>query len=76
MCFLDYKEAFYKFRHDYLMDLLEKKTLNKKDIRIIYDLYYNPTATVKVENKLWFDTEIKRGVRQSCVLSSLLINMY
>lgn len=60
----------------FLIDFLEKKTLHKKDIPIIYNLYYNQTATVKVENELSNDIEIKRVVRKECVLWPLLFNMY
>lgn len=63
MCFLDFNKAFDKVSHDHLIDFLEKKTLDKKDLRIIYNFYYNQTATVKVENKLSNDIEIKRVVR-------------
>lgn len=63
MCFLDFNKAFDKVSHDHLIDFLEKKTLDKKDLRIIYNFYYNQTATVKVENKLLNDIEIKRVVR-------------
>lgn len=63
MCFLDFNKAFDKVSHDHLIDFLVKKTLDKKDIRIIYNLYYNQTATVKVENELSNDIEIKRVVR-------------
>lgn len=52
VCFLDFNKAFDNVSHDHLIDFLEKKTLDKKDIRIIYNLYYNQTATVDVENEL------------------------
>lgn len=68
MCFLDFNKAFDKVSHDHLIDFLKKKTLDKKDIRIIYNLYYNQTATVDVENELSNYIEIKRVVRQGCVL--------
>ena len=75
VCFLDYNKAFDKIRHGYLVALLEKKNLDKKDIRIINNLYYSQNATVKVENEFWDYREIKRGVRQGYVLSPLLFSL-
>lgn len=76
VCFLDYNKAFDRVRHDRLIQLLRKKNLDTKDIRIISHLYYNQTATIKEGNELSEDIEIRRGVRQGCVLSPALFNLY
>ena len=59
-----------------MIDVLIEAGLDGKDIRIIVELYWNQKAAIKVENELSEHTEIKRGVRQGCVLSLYLFNIY
>lgn len=68
-CFLDYNKAFDKVRHDRLIEILTKKNLDTRDVRIINNLYYNQTAVVRDGTLTSDEIEIKRGVRQGCVLS-------
>lgn len=76
LCFIDYTKAFDKVRHDQLLKLLKEKNLDSRDINIISNLYYNQRAVIQVEENTTEDIEIKRGVRQGCVLSPLLFNIY
>lgn len=76
VCFLDYNKAFDKIRHDRLIQLLQNTNLDTKDIRIITELYYNQKATMKIGNEFSDEIEIRRGVRQGCVLSPILFNVY
>lgn len=50
--------------------------LDGKDIRIIKNLYWNQRATVRVGDSETDLLEISRGVRQGCILSPLLFNLY
>lgn len=43
---------------------------------IIKQLYWNQTAAVRTENLLTTRIDIQKGVRQGCVLSPLLFNLY
>lgn len=45
-------------------------------IRIIENQYWNHTAAIRIEYTIWEEMQIKRGVRQGCVRSSLLFNVY
>lgn len=76
VCFLDYNKAFDKVRHDQLVQLLENKDIDQRDIKIISNLYYNQKAVIRVDDKKTEEIEIKRGVRQGCILSPTLFNLY
>lgn len=49
--------------------------MENKDIRIIINLYWNQSAFVR-EGAKTEATEILHGVRQGCILSPLLFNIY
>ena len=76
MCFIDYEKAFDKVRHSDLIEILQNLNLDGKDIRLITNLYWSQLVAVNIDNNLkpWF--EIKRGVRQGCVLSPDLFSIY
>lgn len=75
-CFIDYRKAFDTVRHGKMVEILKKIGIDKRDVRIIVELYWSQTAEVRVENKLSESAEIERGVRQGCILSPLLFNIY
>ena len=75
-CFIDYSKAFDRIHHQQLIDCLEKIGMDGKDIRIIANLYWMQKAAIRVGDELSDYTEIKRGVRQGCVLSPYLFNIY
>ncbi|CAH2241180.1 jg3246 [Pararge aegeria aegeria] len=76
LCFIDYEKAFDRVLHDRLIAILHNIGLDGKDIRIIQNLYWNQRAKVWVGNEETEDVEIKRGVRQGCILSPTLFNLY
>lgn len=76
VCFIDYNKAFDKVRHNQLIEILKMKNLDTRDIRIITNLYFNQTANIRIQQQTTSSVEIKRGVRQGCVLSPLLFNIY
>lgn len=75
-CFIDYEKAFDRVNHVKLMRILEGMGLDKNDITIIKNLYWNQTATVRYNDTKTEEATIERGVRQGCVLSPLLFNIY
>lgn len=75
LCFIDYEKAFDRVKHQRLLDIL-MSVLDGKDLRVIRNLYAKQVATVRVENVNMDEIDICRGVRQGCVLSSLLFNIY
>lgn len=75
MCFIDYEKAFDRVRHGKLIEILRKTDVDE-DIRCIENLYWYQRAHVKTQSFRTEDIRIRREVRQSCVLSPRLFNMY
>lgn len=63
-------------KHAKLINLLTVTGLDSKDIRIIGDLYWNHSATIKVNEQLSENIQIKKVVRQGCLLSPTPFNVY
>ena len=76
LCFIDYSKAFDKVRHEDLFNILNKLDIDGKDLRILSNLYWRQTATVKIDGEHSEETPIRRGVRQGCILSPDLFNLY
>lgn len=76
LCFIDYTKAFDCVNHKKLLDILERRGIDSQDLRIIHQLYEQQIASVKLQETQTTEIPIKRGVRQGCVLSPMLFNMY
>ena len=76
LCFIDYSKAFDKLRHEDLFQILNALDIDGKDLRILSNLYWRQTATVRIDGEHSEETSIRRGVRQGCVLSPDLFNIY
>ena len=76
LCFIDYEKAFDTVRHQEMLGMLARLGVDEKDLRVIKNLYYQQRAAVRVGDELTDMVEIKRGVRQGCVLSPDLFNLY
>ena len=76
LCFVDYTKAFEKVKHEEIINILENLNMDGKDPRIIKNLYWKQTATVRMDNEVSNFQQIKRGVQQSCVLSPDLFSLY
>ena len=75
-CFIDYEKAFNRVNHESMIKCLKGIGLNGKDIRLIVNLYWTQKAYLQLEQDLFGEIMIKRGVRQECVLSPCLFNLY
>lgn len=77
ICFIDYQKAFDNVKHDLLIPILREAGIDEKDIQIIHKLYWNQTAKLRIHGSHHTDDiTIAKGVRQGCVLSPLLFNIY
>uniref|UniRef100_A0A8D8SH15 Craniofacial development protein 2 n=1 Tax=Cacopsylla melanoneura TaxID=428564 RepID=A0A8D8SH15_9HEMI len=76
ICLIDYEKAFDRVKHDKMMEILKETGINDKDLRIIGNLYWNQTANLRTEGEHTENVKIMRGVRQGCVISPLIFNLY
>ena len=58
------------------MQCLSEIGRDGKYIKIIRNLYWDQTASVRIINELSDEIRIQRGVRQGCVASPTLFNLY
>ena len=76
MCFTDYSKAFNCVDHPTLWNMMEEMGIPEHMVQLIRSLYAYQEANVRTE---YGDTEsfsIVKGVRQGCVLSPYLFNLY
>ena len=75
-CFIDYTKAFGCVDHNKLWTSLHNMGVPSHFICLLKNLYANQEATVRTEHGLteWF--KIEKGVRQGCILSPYLFNLY
>ena len=76
ICFIDYQKAFDRVFHQNLIDMLKNTEMDSKDICILQNLYWNQRAVVRMDDSFTDEFDIKRGVRQGCILSPKLFNLY
>ena len=56
--------------------MLQSLDIDGKDLRLLKNLYWDQKACVRIEGQHSAFSSIKRGVRQGCVLSPDLFNLY
>ena len=76
LCFIDYTKAFDRVNHEQLQDVLQNLDLDGKDIRLLKNFYWEQQAGMRINNRIGDFKQIKRGVRQGCVFSPDLFNLY
>nr|AYE92701.1 endonuclease-reverse transcriptase [Penaeus japonicus] len=76
MCFIDYSKAFDCVDHDLLWLYLREMGAPLHIIQLLKSLYKDQEACVRTDSgeTPWF--EIGKGVRQGCILSPTLFNLY
>jgi len=76
ICFIDYSKAFDSVNHKTLIETLQNIGIDENDVAIISRLYWNQITRIKTNTSLSDAVNIKKGVRQGCVLSPSLFNIY
>ena len=76
LCFINYSKAFHTVAHDILWNDMHKMGFPTHIILLIKALYDQQKAAVRTSYGLseWF--EIGQGVRQGCIISPHLFNIY
>ena len=75
-CFVDFSKAFDTIPRDILLRKLLSIGINGNFFNIIKNIYNNDKACVKLNNQYTETFGINQGVRQGCVLSPLLFNIF
>ena len=75
-CFIDYDKAFDCVNHNKLWKILKKMGIPDHLTCLLRNLYADQEATVRIGHGTidWF--QIRKGVRQGCILSPCLLNLY
>ncbi|XP_070159794.1 uncharacterized protein [Polyergus mexicanus] len=68
--------AFDRVRHSHMINILKNIGIDDKDVRFIANLYWRQTACLRLVNRVTEEVAIERGVRQGCILSPLIFNIY
>ena len=76
VCFIDYTKAFDRIKHQKLIETLVAKGIPRAEIKVICNLYWSQTAKVRVGDSYTSQFQVKKGVRQGCILSPVLFNIY
>ena len=75
-CFVDFSKAFDTVPRDILLHKLREKGIDGRILEIIKTLYLEDHASVKIGKKYSPPFKTNIGVRQGCVLSPLLFNIF
>ena len=75
-CFVDFRKAFDSVWHEGLFYRLLSYGINGKMFQLIKNLNSKSTSKVKIDNYKTSAFSYLRGVRQGCILSPLLFNLF
>ena len=75
-CFIDYAKAFNCVDHDKLWKILKEMGIPDHLTSLLRNLYAGQEATVRTRHGTTDWLQIGKGVRQGCILSSYLFNLY
>ena len=76
IAFIDYTKAVDRVNHKKIIDIMKFVGVPFHETRLIANLYWKQNAKVRYEGGLTRDIEIRKGVRQGCLLSSILFYLY
>ena len=75
-CFVDFSKAFDNISRDKLYTKLNNLGVKDKFLKIIQDMYDNDSACVKINNNISEPFRCYKGVKQGCMLSPTLFDIY
>ena len=76
ICFFDYTKAFDCMHHNKMWEILKEMGIPDHLTCLLRNLYTVQEATIRTEYRItdWF--QIRKGVRQGCILSPYSFNLY
>ena len=75
-CFIDYAKAFDCVDHNKLWKILKEMGIPDHLTCLLRNLYAGREATVRTGHGTTYCFQIRKGVRQGCILSPCLFNLY
>ncbi|GFS18259.1 endonuclease-reverse transcriptase [Elysia marginata] len=75
-CFIDYSKAFDSVKHEQLIKILQKTDIDENDSAVIANLYWQQRTKIRIDTNMSEAVKIKSGVRQGCVMSPAIFNLY
>ena len=76
LCFIDYRKAFDMVSHELLWKGMLEMGFSSHIVDFIKSLYTDQSATIRTTHRLTADFRIEQGVRQGCILSPHLFNIF
>ncbi|KAI5752610.1 hypothetical protein M8J77_018598 [Diaphorina citri] len=76
LAFVDFQKAFDNIKHPILIKILEDLKIPSAEIRLIECLYWNQKGKVRTKEGTSSAFEVKKGVRQGCIISPILFNIF
>ena len=73
--FIDLEKAFDNVNWEIMFKILKQAGIKFKERRLIYNLYQNQMAIINIGDEER-EAKIRKGVRQGCVLSPMIFNLY
>jgi hypothetical protein len=75
-CFVDFQKAFDSVPRYKLFQKLLNHNINGKFYNCLVNIYTRDTACIKIGNTITESFETKQGVKQGCILSPILFNIF
>ena len=75
-CFVDFSKAFDSIPRDILFQKLISKGIKGKVFNLLKNIYLHEESKVKIGKHLSETITVNQGVRQGCILSPLLFNIF
>ena len=76
MAFIDLKKAYDSVSRSLLMDILRAEGVPEKLVVLIEKLYAKTSLKVRIKQEIGRGVDISTGVRQGCVISPVLFNLF
>ena len=69
MCLIDYTKAFDRVQHDELLKMLMNLDLYGEDIHLIWNLCWDESACIRIQNEMSEYMKIKRSMSRMCLVT-------